>query len=138
MKNLKNFILDDVPCKYDEELLKQEFDVLKCNLNNKDLLLKKKEEYREKHLYLSENFTKEFKILNEQHYRMMKAIKSVKFNIDNDKSKELVITSENEVLKNIKNTFQTIINKKEKTLDTYKLLEEIASEYFYTKEDLVV
>lgn len=137
MKNLKDIIVDDISSEYDEEILKKEFNILESILNDKDLLLKKQIEYKEKYVYLSENFTKEFKLLNKQHYMMVNALKDVKFKLDNSESKELLIASENEVLKNIKDTFQTIVNKKEKTLYTYKYLQEIVEKYIYMKEDLV-
>lgn len=137
MKNLKDIIIDDISSEYDEEILKKEFNILESILNDKDLLLKKQIEYKEKYVYLSENFTKEFKLLNKQHYMMVNALKDVKFKLDNSESKELLIASENEVLKNIKDTFQTIVNKKEKTLYTYKYLQEIVEKYIYMKEDLV-
>lgn len=137
MKKIKNLILAGTSCEYDKEVLEEEFNVLESIFNNRDLLLKKQREYREKYTNLSETFMNEFKILNEQHYRMMNALKETKFRVDNNKSKELLVTLEGEVLKSIKNTFQTIINKKEKTLHTYKLLEEVIENYFCTKEELV-
>lgn len=138
MENLKDIIFSDISSEYNEEILKKEFNILESIFNDKDLLLKKQREYEEKYTYLTENFIKEFKILNEQHYMIMNAVKDVKFKIDDNESKELLISSENEVLKNIKNTFQTIVSKKEKTLHTYKYLQEIIEKYFYMKEELVL
>ena len=141
MKNLKSLLLDNISIECNREILEKELDVLKSISNNKDLLLEKQREYNEKYVYLSESFAKEFKLLNEQHYAMRNALKDTKFKVDNevdnDELKELLISSEYEVLKNIKETFQTIVDKKEKTLHSYRLLKEIVKEYFYVKEELV-
>lgn len=137
MKYINDMIMSNISSQYDEELLKKEFHVLNSIFNNENLLLKKQKEYEEKYIHLSEKFEKEFKLLNRQHYYMMNALKNVKFKLDSDESKELMVEVEREVLKNIKNTFQTIINKKESMLYTYGYLQEIVQNNLYMKEELI-
>lgn len=132
----KNSFFKDIGV-YDENILKKEFNILKYAVNDSGCLLSKYNEYRENHTYLSERFLKEFKALNEQHYEMRVSLKSIKLDLDDEKTKDLLKTSEEEVLKSIKNTFQTIVDKKERILNTYKFLERITYQCIYKKEEFV-
>lgn len=122
--------------KYDNELLQEELNIIKNISNDTNLLFLKKKEYENKQIELSKNFRSEFKYLNHQHYDIINDIKSIKYKINDEILKRIIITIEKDLLITIKNTFQSIIDKKEQTIYTYKILEDIVSKKYKMKEEL--
>lgn len=134
MKNLVNIIESGCSDLYDINLLKKEYCFLKTKVGAKKDLLKKVGDYNKTYKELLKNFNLEFKILNKRNYELMKAVKTSDLIVENDIEKNILIEAEKRILIDIKSTFQTIINKKEKVLRTYKLLEEATYNEINKKE----
>lgn len=79
----------------------------------------------------------ESNVLNKYPHNIIVALKSEKFKVYNYESNKLLIKVEREVLKNIKSTFQTIINTKEPLLDRYEYLQEVIHNKIYKKDGLI-
>lgn len=135
MSNLMSLISDISLMDYDSDILNKEINTLDSILDNNNLLLKKQSEYRDIYLLLSEKFAKEFKALNEQHYKMRTALKSIRLDLNDEYTKRVVIDSEIEVLNNIKNIFQTILNTKQKTINTYILLDNLVENFLFGRKE---
>lgn len=135
MNNFMSLISDISLIDYDSDILNKEINALDSILDNNNLLLKKQSEYRDIYLLLSEKFAKEFKVLNEQHYKMRTALKSIRLDLNDEYTKRVVIDSEIEVLNNIKNIFQTILNTKQKTINTYRLLDNLVENFLFGRKE---
>lgn len=135
MNILDYCMLNNNDKKYDNKLLQKELNIIKNISNDTNLLFLKKKEYESKYIELTNKFRNEFKYLNKQHYDIISEIKSIKYNLHDEVLKKIIITIEKDFLISIKNTFQSIIDKKEETIYTYKILEDIVSKKYELKEE---
>lgn len=63
--------------------------------------------------YKSDNLVDEFKILNNYHYEIIKSVKSVVVETENEKQKDMLLEIQSELLQEIKKIFQEKINENE-------------------------
>lgn len=136
MQEIERLICDNSGS-YDTSILEKELYNIKKVLGDRYLLYKMLNKYKEEHSNISSEFNEEFKTLNMYNHMILNSVKSIKLDIPSEKTKDLLMESEREVLKNIKFTFQKLVREKEIKIRTYELLVKKIQEYIYKKDEWV-